>query len=96
MFWEDQRAAAVMAHQSHEGRSWTGGFLSYYRVVYTVGLVVKLKETHTATNRQTNYKHINLHPSTGVHRQINGGKKANFKINFTHVFCSQQASLSLS
>lgn len=37
-----QTAACFVAHQSHEGRSWFGGFQSAYRVVYTVGSVVKL------------------------------------------------------
>lgn len=52
MSTEDMKKAD-MAHQSHEGRTETGEFLSSYRLVYTVGSVVQLKKTHMVINTNT-------------------------------------------
>lgn len=42
------------AHQSLVGRTWTEGFLSSYRLVYTVGSVVTLKKTHMVVSHDEN------------------------------------------
>lgn len=56
MSTEDMKKAD-MAHQSHEGRTETGEFLSSYRLVYTVGSVVQLKKTHMVINTNTRQAH---------------------------------------